>query len=122
MQFIQLSWSSLLFALLLTEISELIVALFILRAVPVKRRLLTVLFMNLLTNPLLNIVLVAVVSVVAEPTIAYGIVLAFGEFVVWFVEAMIMRSVFKIDWPEALLSSFILNAVSLLVGLVSWLL
>lgn len=119
-QFIQVSWLSIVAALVLTEVVELVVALFILRAVPLKRKLVTVLIMNLVTNPILNVVLVSVVSAVSYPTTLYFTVLGVGEFLVWFIEAFIMKAAFKIEWSEALLASFLLNATSVLAGLLAW--
>ncbi|MDO5521079.1 MAG: hypothetical protein Q4G58_11365 [bacterium] len=101
----------LLWPLVLTLLVEVNVGLLLLRDV---NYLPTLFVMNLLTNPLLNLLLILLVGIM---NFSYGITLGVLEIIVWVAEGWILWIQHSISIKKCLLLSFILNGCSYVAGL-----
>lgn len=103
-------------ALIMTLIIELGMALIL--KVRDKLDLLYIALINCITNPILNIILVLIVSFFVKNNIVFYIIVIIFEIIVVFVEYLFYKNRLKYNRISLLLFSFILNASSFGLGLI----
>lgn len=108
-------WQALIISFVSTLVIEGIIASVFFRGVSLRRRVVTVAAINLITNPLLNIML----QLLAQTTgslLIYEMAFVIGEGVVFGVEACLLMRCCRLDKEKALLWSVALNVPTALLG------
>lgn len=108
--------------LFITVALEIIVGLLIFNKKKHITTLLTILSMNLITNPTLNLFLKIVVektprvSSDISDTISFKAAIFFGELAVLLIESLIIQKYLKVNKLRSFLSSLLLNFISIFLG------